>query len=1135
MELDKRELELCEESIAASDGTTLDLRGFFRDSDTLVHVLNAITDRLPNIRAWNVSLICDYEGMGLLESLIHHARKLLLSDGTPLLRCLQTLDLDFTASRENMRVLASVVESGYLAHVRELLMLDMEVGEEGLALLFGAARKHRLSELRTLYIAGDEPWTESMRLFGEALQRNELPWLEHLKLSNSQLNDEGATPLTRAALSGCLPCLRDLSLNGNNVTDASMRFLGAAAEVGYVRELRDLKLNQTRVGDESIRLIGNAAARGRLPFLRNLDLSFTSAGKCGLRTLGDAARRGGLSRLGFLNLSRTHMGDEQLILLSSAAADGELPRLRLLDLSNTSIGDEGAIALAQAMQSGQIPHLYRLDLSGTNISDRFLQSLAEAALSQDLELENVDLSHTRIGNEGIQILRTASESDRLTKLKTLTLDHTCVDGIDSAILSQGGNAQHIFEALRNGEFLLEARIILLGSGGVGKTWLRRRLFQNEIVPRFEGRSETHDIEFVDSRASLWKPRIMWKEGMPQSIEPRIWDFAGQLVAHGVHEAFLAADDRTLCLLVLDASRVPTGHHEDNEELGNCLPYWLRTIVHFAGQNVPVVIAITKCDSVDPSNRRIDYALKGAEDPVARSRLRDLKEAFGAHVVRIVDNCSACDKEWSIEPLRRMISWAISQLPGVKQRKLPRSLITLRTKVEDELSHHPFVATSQFMQWCNDSHNQEMSREQTDSYLRIFHFMGSLFYFDLTLQEREEKDREGWRDWLKRYPPGRHFTMRKELGWSLRDRVINPAWLKMAIYRLIRLSKGKAWFCRSEIVEQVAAVDSQLISDGEFAPSCEGGAVVEEFLKLIELAYYDPTVGKYFFPRGLPLGPPPGTDNWDTAILKWDYVTEASFHRFIVRMHERNEVVGERGSYGHWRDAVLIEYPQKSRAAVVCRHEEGILEVRFDPQSDQTLRSLTWNYVRDLFTKEFIGEAPKSEERNDLVAIKGRPAATEKVEDEEQRKAVELDRRRLEQLAACASKELGENLEPRDEEFLRDFVNRTRRHPFPSAEARSGFRAGYFFRNYVRHLPGVPTSKWTWDRIYVFLGRVVRGSKEMPWHVFGDSDRLPTLNSIKKFFTRPEGIRELEAELNAINPRWRFGSGPRDEDTDNTED
>jgi hypothetical protein len=114
------------------------------------------------------------------------------------------------------------------------------------------------------------------------------------------------------------------------------------------------------------------------------------------------------------------------------------------------------------------------------------------------------------------------------------------------------------------ENIYEAKLILVGEGGAGKTSLQKRLKdENAILPKEEER--TRGIEVVD--LEFEKGKIA-----------HIWDFGGQDVYYPVHRFFITENT----VFVLLASTRHNSHNFD---------YWLPTIFQFGGKS-PIIIGQT---------------------------------------------------------------------------------------------------------------------------------------------------------------------------------------------------------------------------------------------------------------------------------------------------------------------------------------------------------------------------------------------------------------------------------------------------------------------------------------------------------------------------------------------------------------
>jgi len=115
--------------------------------------------------------------------------------------------------------------------------------------------------------------------------------------------------------------------------------------------------------------------------------------------------------------------------------------------------------------------------------------------------------------------------------------------------------------------LNEAKLILIGDGGAGKTSVMKCLLGKDYDPQ---EPQTHGVN-INTLALQYQAN---------AIKLHCWDFGGQQIMHTTHQFFLSK--RSLYLLVLDSRRETQ------------VDYWLRHIQAFA-QNAPVIIVINKID------------------------------------------------------------------------------------------------------------------------------------------------------------------------------------------------------------------------------------------------------------------------------------------------------------------------------------------------------------------------------------------------------------------------------------------------------------------------------------------------------------------------------------------------------------
>ncbi|MGA2592591.1 MAG: TIR domain-containing protein [Bryobacteraceae bacterium] len=116
--------------------------------------------------------------------------------------------------------------------------------------------------------------------------------------------------------------------------------------------------------------------------------------------------------------------------------------------------------------------------------------------------------------------------------------------------------------------LNEAKLILVGRGGVGKTCIVQQLVNKVFAPQ----RETEGIQISD-----WTLVV----GQGDTVRLHIWDFGGQEIMHAVHQFFLT--DRTLYLVVLSG-------REGGEDFD--VEYWLTLVGSFAPTS-PVIVVLNK--------------------------------------------------------------------------------------------------------------------------------------------------------------------------------------------------------------------------------------------------------------------------------------------------------------------------------------------------------------------------------------------------------------------------------------------------------------------------------------------------------------------------------------------------------------
>ncbi|MFG6100965.1 COR domain-containing protein [Leptothoe sp. EHU-05/26/07-4] len=207
----------------------------------------------------------------------------------------------------------------------------------------------------------------------------------------------------------------------------------------------------------------------------------------------------------------------------------------------------------------QLTHLRSLDLS-----DNQLNILPEW-ISQLINLRSLNLRNNFLK-------RLPATLQQLSRLKKISLEGNPLP-IPPEILNSkpAKKAQDILEFYFSAQQdpqsakLFEAKVLLVGEGGAGKTTLAKKI-QDETYELKEAEKSTEGIDV-----------IRWKFDQPDSNPFRLnmWDFGGQEIYHATHQFFLTK--RSLYVLVADTRKVDTDFY-----------YWLK-VIELLSDNSPVII------------------------------------------------------------------------------------------------------------------------------------------------------------------------------------------------------------------------------------------------------------------------------------------------------------------------------------------------------------------------------------------------------------------------------------------------------------------------------------------------------------------------------------------------------------------
>ncbi len=418
----------------------------------------------------------------------------------------------------------------------------------------------RLDRLQVLVL-----WSLGLGSEDAAAIARHLGQLTSLYLNSNKVGDAGARTIAEK-----LPLLTSLDLSGNQVGDAGARTIAEKLPL-----LTSLDLRNNKVGDAGARAIAE-----KLPLLTSLDLRINKVGDAGTRTIAE-----NLPLLTSLDLTSNQVGDA-----GARAIAENFPQLTSLDLSFNQVGDAGARAIAE-----NLPLLTSLDLSENNVGNKavaaigqYLSDLVTLDLQSNKRITTVTpLSHLPLSRLS---LAETSVAD-LSPLKSLVLAGLPVKwdkygsrpGIyvqdcplthpPQEVVSQGPKAVLNFfrEIEAQGvDRLFEAKLLIVGEGGSGKTSLVRRMF----LPDMELPSEDETTRGIDIH------RHEFPITEERTFRLNTWDFGGQQIYHATHQFFLTR--RSLYVLVDDTRSDHKSIHDEG------FKFWLE-VVETLSERSPLLI------------------------------------------------------------------------------------------------------------------------------------------------------------------------------------------------------------------------------------------------------------------------------------------------------------------------------------------------------------------------------------------------------------------------------------------------------------------------------------------------------------------------------------------------------------------
>ena len=506
---------------------------------------------------------------------------------------------------------------------------------------------------------------------------SELVHLERLYLEDNQLTD--ISPLSGLAN------LSRLHLNDNQLADIS--------PLSKLTNLSELSLNSNRLTDISplsdlvnlsILHLNYNQLTDILPLSKLMNLSQLSLDDNQLTDISSLSNLVKLSELflsqnqltdisplsNLVNLSRLNLFDNQLTDVSTLS---NCTKLSKLFLHKNQLTDVSPLS--------NLTNLSELSLSENRLS-------AVSSLSGLLNLKNLHLAFNQLSD--ISPLRELIEKIGVEWTNnrsrgTISIAEAPLKIPPPEIVRQGKEAvlQYLEATEQDASRFYEAKLLILGEGGVGKTTLYRKLQDgNADMPEAEDTTkgiEIHQLPFK-------------MQGGEHYFTINLWDFGGQEIYHATHQFFLSK--RSLYVLVSDTRKEDTDFN-----------YWLQ-VIELLGGDSPVIIVQN-----EKGGRKKQIDINSM-----RVRFSNIKEMVSLDLKHDIEG---------IEKLYQTIQHHIQNLPHIGDVQ-PQNWINIRRKLEELSPDSPYIDIESYYRICKE--NEIKKRDEMLKLSQYLHDLGVLLHF-----------------------------------------------------------------------------------------------------------------------------------------------------------------------------------------------------------------------------------------------------------------------------------------------------------------------------------------------------------------------------------------------------------------------
>lgn len=294
-----------------------------------------------------------------------------------------------------------------------------------------------------------------------------------------------------------------------------------------------------------------------------------------------------------------------------------------------------------------------------------------------LKLNSLFLGHN-------SIKQLPNEFGELVNLKSLELDDNPIESPPIEIVRRGvfSITNYLKELEGEKEYLYEAKLLIVGEGGAGKTSLNRKL----LDPSYELVDSEKSTEGIKISQLFFNSVI---ENEQKKFRTNMWDFGGQEIYHTTHQFFLTK--RSLYILLTDT------RNEDTD-----FNYWLN-VVELLSDNSPLIIVQNeKKDRKRQLNLR---AMQGKFSNITTSIQSNLKTNRG------------------LGEIKSEIKHQVSKLPHIGT-VLPKTWVDIRNALEK--IETDYISINQYLDICKENGIEQKQKALFLS--EYFHDLGVFLHF-----------------------------------------------------------------------------------------------------------------------------------------------------------------------------------------------------------------------------------------------------------------------------------------------------------------------------------------------------------------------------------------------------------------------